>query len=79
MALSVYFAPKGMTAEKYDAVIERLAEAGAAAPEGRSYHCAFAAGEDVHVVDVWDSQEAFDAAPRSCRSSPTPASTRGSR
>ena len=61
MALSIYFAPKGMTAEVYDTVIERLTEAGAAAPEGRSFHCAFAAGDGLHVIDVWDSLEAFQA------------------
>jgi hypothetical protein len=26
----------------------------------RSYHCAFAAGPNLHIFDVWDSQEAFE-------------------
>jgi hypothetical protein len=25
------------------------------------YHCSFKAGEGLHVFDVWDSQESFDA------------------
>lgn len=60
MALGIYFAVEGMSVEKYDEVIRRLEEAGAGAPAGRSYHCAFAVGEGLHVFDVWDSQESFD-------------------
>jgi hypothetical protein len=61
MALGIYFAVKGMTPERYDRVIERLEAAGVGAPEGRSYHAAFAAGPGLHVFDVWDSPETFAA------------------
>ena len=30
-------------------------------PAGRTYHCAFEGRNGLHVFDVWDSQEAFDA------------------
>jgi hypothetical protein len=61
MALGIYFAPPSMSTEQYDDVIRRLEAAGAGAPEGRTYHCAFVLGGGVHVFDVWDTQEAFDA------------------
>lgn len=61
MALSIYFNLTGMTSEKYAAVHEELEAIGQGAPQGRSFHCGFRAGEGVHVFDVWDSQEDFDA------------------
>lgn len=61
MALGVYFAVKGMTAEKFAAVHEQLAAIGQANPPGRSFHVGFHVGEGIHVFDVWDSQEAFGA------------------
>jgi hypothetical protein len=60
MALCFYFASKSFSAEQYDDVIKRLDAAGAGSPPGRSYHSAFLAGPNVHVYDVWDSQEAFE-------------------
>ena len=41
------------------AIGKRLENAGA--PDGRLYHCAMAAPGGVHVFDVWESQEKFDA------------------
>ncbi len=61
MALAIYFPVQGMSSEKYDEVQRRLKEAGQGSPAGRTYHCAFKAGEGLHVFDVWDSQETFDA------------------
>jgi hypothetical protein len=61
MALAIYFPVEGMSAEKYDQVLRRLEEAGQGSPAGRTYHCSFKAGEGLHVFDVWDSQESFDA------------------
>ena len=61
MALCIYFPLEGMSADKYDQVIKELQDAGAGSPPGRSYHVAFAMGNGLQVVDVWDSQEAFDA------------------
>ena len=61
MAIGIYFAPAEMSAEQYDETIRRLAAAGAAAPAGRLYHCAFEGDGSLNVFDVWDSQESFDA------------------
>ena len=61
MALAIYFPVEGFTTEKYDQVLRRLEEEGQGSPDGRTYHCSFKAGEGLHVFDVWDSQETFDA------------------
>jgi hypothetical protein len=60
MALCFYFASKSFSAAQYEDAISRLDAAGAGSPPGRSYHCAFSAGPNVHVFDVWDSKEAFE-------------------
>ena len=61
MALGIYFQTT-MSPAQYDAVISKLEDAGAGAPDGRAYHCAFAAGENnLHVFDVWNSEEQFAA------------------
>lgn len=60
MALGFYFAPKSFSKEQYDEVIRRLEAAGAGAPPGRSFHCAFSGGAGLHVFDVWESQESFE-------------------
>src|SRR5213596_1400825 len=61
MAIGIYFAVQGMSAEKYDDVIKQLQDAGQGAPAGRTYHVAFEGENGLQVFDVWDSQEAFDA------------------
>jgi hypothetical protein len=61
MALGFYFASQAFSPAQYDQAISRLQDAGAGSPPGRSYHCAFSAGpNNLHVFDVWDSQESFD-------------------
>ena len=60
MAFGYYFHPESMSAEQYDRVVQKLDEAGAGSPPGRSYHCALQVGNSVHVFDVWDSEEQFD-------------------
>jgi hypothetical protein len=60
MALGFYFASSSFSPAQYDEAIQRLEAAGAGSPAGRSYHCAFAAGPNLHIFDVWDSQEAFE-------------------
>ena len=60
MAICFYFSPAGMTGEKFDEVHRRLAAAGQAEPDGRTYHCGMQIGPNVHVFDVWESQEQFD-------------------
>lgn len=61
MAIGVYFAPENMSREQYEEVLRRLETAGAGQPKGRSYHVSFFEGDSLHVFDVWDSQEEFDA------------------
>lgn len=61
MALALYFSPSSFTAERYDETIKKLEAAGAAAPAGRLYHCAFEVDGLIQVFDVWESQEAFEA------------------
>jgi hypothetical protein len=60
MALGYYFHPESMSTEQYDRVLEKLEEAGAGAPPGRSYHTAFLAGNGLHVFDVWESEAQFE-------------------
>jgi hypothetical protein len=50
------------TPEQYDESLRRLADAGAEAPAGRRIHISFQADDgSMRVVDVWDSQESFEA------------------
>ena len=60
MAIGIYFAPTGMSAEKYNECIKLLKKAGAGNPPGRSYHAAFGDKDNLAVFDVWTSQSAFD-------------------
>ncbi len=61
MALAIYFDVKNMPADRYDEVMKRLADAGAANPPGRLYHAAFGDPSGLQVFDVWDSKESFEA------------------
>ena len=61
MALGFYFKPDSFSKERYDEALQRLEQAGAGSPLGRTYHFAFT-GDDggIQVFDVWESQEAFE-------------------
>jgi hypothetical protein len=61
MALGFYITAKGFTQDRYDTTTAQLEEAGAGAPEGRTYHVALETDGAINVFDVWESQEAFDA------------------
>lgn len=51
----------GATLDQYDQVIERMGlEPGGATPDGAMFHWAAATDEGIRVVDVWETQEAFD-------------------
>jgi hypothetical protein len=60
MAIAVIFTPKSMNAGQYDALIKGLDEAGAGAPEGRLYHLCFGTGDQLRVIDVWESGETLE-------------------
>jgi hypothetical protein len=61
MSFVLTFKPSGFTAAKYDEAINQLNAAGAGAPKGRSYHVCYGDPNSVHVTDVWDSMEEFQA------------------
>ena len=61
MALGIYFVHEGFTPEKYHEAISRLDAAGAGSPKGRSSHFALESDGAIHVFDVWETQEDFDA------------------
>ncbi len=61
MAVGLYFRPAGFTPDRYDEAIRRLDAAGAGAPKGRTFHVALENDGNVHVFDIWDSQEEFEA------------------
>ncbi len=61
MAITLLFTPPSMDAKQYDEIIKRLENAGASAPAGRLYHVCFGTGSSLRVLDVWASQDAFNA------------------
>ena len=61
MAIGVYFEVKGMSAADFHAVHDALGEVGQANPKGRTFHAGFAVGDEIHVFDVWESPESFEA------------------
>jgi hypothetical protein len=61
MALGIYFMHVGFTAEKYDEAIQKLEDAGAGSPAGRTYHVALESDGAIQVFDIWESQEQFDS------------------
>lgn len=60
MALGFYFASESFSPEQYDEAVRRLEAAGAGAPPGRLYHCAFSGPGGLQIFDVWDSQGSFE-------------------
>ena len=61
MAIGIYFAHVGFTAEKYDKAIAQLEASGAGSPKGRTFHAALESDGAINVFDIWESQEDFDA------------------
>jgi hypothetical protein len=61
MALGFYFTHGGFTPDKYDKVVKQLADAGAGAPKGRTFHVALESDGEIQVFDIWESKEEFDA------------------
>jgi len=60
MAIGVIFNNLGQTQEQYDAAVEELNLA-ESLPEGWIFHAAGPTEDGWRVVEVWESQEAFDA------------------
>ncbi|MBV8987838.1 MAG: hypothetical protein JO372_04670 [Solirubrobacterales bacterium] len=61
MAVAVHIIPEQMSRQDYEQVIRQLESSGAGDPEGRKFHAAYGKHEDVHMFEVWDSAEQFDA------------------
>ena len=63
MSIVVRFHPKNLTIAQYEEVLRR--EKGEAGdkfpPDGRDYHLCFGTDGDLHVSEVWDSQEQIQA------------------
>jgi hypothetical protein len=63
MSFIFTFDPQGgtMTAAQYDDVIKQLEATGTGKPKGRLYHVCYGDPGDLHVTDVWDTMENFQA------------------
>ncbi len=61
MSIILTFTHAGFTTALYDDAIKKLADAGAAAPKGRTFHAAYGDAENLSITDVWDSVEDFQA------------------
>jgi hypothetical protein len=63
MPIIITFDPKGgrMSADQYDALTKKLETSGFGKPKGRLFHTSYGDATDIHVTDVWDSMENFEA------------------
>jgi hypothetical protein len=61
MSFVLTFFPPGFTATKYAETVKQLEAAGAGSPKGRSYHVCYGDPNGVHVTDIWDNMEDFQA------------------
>ena len=59
MAVGLIMDFEGGTLDQYDEVVEKM-ELGGKAPPGAIFHWAAKTDDGVRVVDVWESQDAFD-------------------
>jgi len=61
MSIVLHFRPSGFPLATYQEVLKRLEAAGAGSPKGRSYHVCYGDVNTVHVTDVWDNMDDFEA------------------
>ena len=61
MSVVVRHQPKGLTRKQYDEVSHRMESAGNWPPDGMDMHVLFGEEGDMHVSEIWDSQEQLDA------------------
>jgi hypothetical protein len=62
MSIVVRFHPTNVTIAQYEDVLRREQGAGDAfPPDGREYHICFGTDGDLHVSEIWDSQEQLQA------------------
>jgi quinol monooxygenase YgiN len=60
MPVAIHISPHQMSKQDYESEIAELSAAGAAEPEGRLFHAAYG-DDDVHLFEVWESPEQFEA------------------
>jgi quinol monooxygenase YgiN len=60
MPVAVRIAPDHMSKEDYHRAIAELEASGAGEPDGRLSHAAYG-DDEVHMFEVWESPEHFDA------------------
>ena len=61
MSIVVRHQPSGLTRKQYDEVSRRMESAGNWPPEGLDMHVMFGTEGDMHVSEIWDSEEQFRA------------------
>ena len=61
MSIVVRFPMSNVTKQQYDTVHAALDEAGEWPADGCLLHVAFGDGQDVHVSEIWESQEKLQA------------------
>lgn len=61
MAIAVLFTPEKMNRDNYEAVRETADAAFGMYPPGRLHHYCFGAGDQLRVLDIWDSAESLGA------------------
>jgi len=60
MAIAVLFTPASMNAAQYDDIVRRLEAVNAFPPPHLVSHTCFGAGDQLRVMDVWESRESFE-------------------
>ena len=61
MSIVVRFHPTNLTIARYEDVVRREKDTGKFPPDGRDYHICFGTDGDLHVSEIWDSQEQLQA------------------
>jgi hypothetical protein len=61
MAVAFLFTPRSMTKDQYYRILAKLDEAGVREQPGRSLHVCFGSGDQMRILDVWDSEPALMA------------------
>jgi quinol monooxygenase YgiN len=60
MPVAIHISPHQMSKEDYESAIAELNASGVAEPQGRLFHAAYG-DDDVHLFEVWESPEQFEA------------------
>lgn len=61
IALHIISKPDPQTRQKYESTFAKLDELHARHPAGRLSHVSWTVGDELHVLDVWESRDQFEA------------------